>query len=71
MLSVLALTPAFELLKEILRTFNNLYEDQPPAQRRANALLFWNLVKPMALARLTPEQRLLVEALEKEITNDQ
>lgn len=35
------------LVTEVLRLVNNLIEDQPPEQRKANALIAWNIAKPL------------------------
>ncbi len=57
-----------ELAKEGLHTFNNIYEDIPVAQRRANFFILWNLFKPSVLLVLTDEQREAIEEAEKQLT---
>ncbi len=56
-----------ELAKEVLRLINNIYEDQPAAQRRASSMWWWRVIlKPLIMPALSKEQRELVEAIEKE-----
>jgi hypothetical protein len=55
------------LIEETLRTFNNLYEDTPKAQRIAFFVATWNILwKPLLMPHLTPDQRAMVERLENE-----
>ncbi len=46
--------PFIGLIEEALRTFNNIYEDQPEAQRRAWAMFtYQTLFKPLIFPRLS------------------
>jgi hypothetical protein len=60
--------PFVGLFAEALRTFNNIYEDTPKAQRMAFFLGSWNVLwKPLLMPNLSPQQKAMVEQLEREM----
>jgi hypothetical protein len=59
----MGLAALIPLITEVLRAFNNLTEGKSPEQRKAEALIAWELVKPIIWPFLPEETRKQVDAL--------
>jgi hypothetical protein len=47
----------FAFITEALKAFNAIYQDQPVAERRAAAFIWWNCSKWMVYPLLSADQR--------------
>ena len=57
-------TAIVSLASEALKLLNALYADEPPALRRANGMLWWNIAKIVLHPLLTADQRKELDAVE-------
>lgn len=55
-------TAVAELIKEILRLVNNLIEGTPMEQRRANAIMWYNVTFPIVKGLLPKDVAAAIEA---------